>query len=66
MSKKNSGINDKDDASGEQSAFDGNSGISNTLNGEVLQDPPETLSRDETRRAYEHAKTPTKRNADIV
>jgi hypothetical protein len=66
MSKKNSGINDKDDASGEQSAFDGNSGISNTLNGEVLEESPETLSREDARRAYEHAKTPTKRNANIV
>jgi len=66
MGKKNGGINDRHDASGEQSSIDGNSGISNTLDGEEIPDPPETMERDQAERAYRNAKTPTKRHSDIV
>ncbi len=66
MSKKNSGINDRHDESGEQSHVDGNSGIDNRLDGEVLPDPPEEISEEQARQRRHRAKTPTKRESDVM
>lgn len=66
MSKKNGGINDRDDASGEQSHVDGNSGISNRIANEDLPDPPEELTSEQADEAHRHAKTPTKRDSKIL
>lgn len=66
MSKKNSGINDHDDASGEQSHVDGNSGISNRIDGKTLPEPPTEISRQQSEEDERHAKMPTKRKSDIL
>lgn len=66
MSKKNSGINDRHDSSGEQSHIDGNSGLDNLIEGEVLPDPPDEVSQEEAADLARRAKTPTKRKGDIV
>lgn len=63
MSKKNSGINDSNDASGEQSHVDGNSGISNRIDDEELPDPPTQLTSELADEAVKNAKTPTKRDS---
>lgn len=65
MSKKNGGINDNHDASGEQSHIDGNSGISNLIDNEELPDPPKTLTSEQADEAHKNAKTPTKRDSKI-
>lgn len=66
MSKKNGGINDQDDASGEQSHVDGNSGISNLIDNEDLPDPPTELTHEQAEEAYKNAKTPTKRDSKLL
>jgi hypothetical protein len=66
MSKKNSGINDRNDESGEQSHIDGNSGIANRIDGEELPDPPEEITRDQAKEFARVGKTPTKRNSNII
>ena len=66
MSKKNGGINDNNDASGEQSNIDGNSGISNLIDGEELPDPPTELASEQLEEAYKNAKTPTKRDSKVL
>jgi hypothetical protein len=66
MSKKNSGINDRNDASGEQSHMDGNSGLDNKIDGEEMPDPPDLVRRAEVKEAERHAKTPTRRDDDIL
>jgi hypothetical protein len=66
MSKKNSGINDRNDASGEQSHMDGNSGLANKIDGEEMPDPPDAVTRAQAREMERHAKTPTRRNDDIL
>lgn len=66
MSKKNSGINDRHDAGGEQSHVDGNSGMENLIDGETLPDPPDEVTREEAREMERRAKTPTKRHSDIM
>lgn len=65
MSKKNGGINDNDDASGEQGHIDGNSGISNLIDNEELPDPPTELTAEQADEAHQHAKTPTKRDSKV-
>lgn len=65
MGKKNSGINDNNDASGEQSHVDGNSGISNRLDDEELPDPPTELTSEQADEAHKNAKTPTKRDSKV-
>lgn len=69
MSKKNSGINDRHDESGEQSHVDGNSGLDNLIDGEALPDPPDVIdvaqARELQRRASTLTRTPTKRDSDI-
>lgn len=66
MSKKNSGINDRDDESGEQSHVDGNSGIANRIDGEDLPDPPEAITREQAREFARTGKTPTKRDNSVM
>lgn len=66
MSKKNSGINDRHDESGEQSHIDGNSGIDNRIDGEELSDPPEEITREQAKEYARQGKTPTKRKSDII
>lgn len=66
MAKKNSGINDRDDDSGEQSHIDGNSGLANVIQGEDMIDPPEEITRDQAKEYARVGKTPTKRNSDII
>jgi hypothetical protein len=66
MSKKNSGINDRHDASGEQSHIDGNSGLDNLIDGEALPDPPDQISGEEARELERRAKTPTRRKGEII
>lgn len=66
MSKKNSGINDRHDESGEQSHVDGNSGLDNLIDGEALPDPPDTMETSKLRELQKHAPTPTRRDNDIV
>lgn len=70
MSKKNSGINDRHDESGEQSHVDGNSGLDNLIDGEALPDPPDAVdvaqARELERRASTLTRTPTKRDSDII
>lgn len=65
MSKKNNGINDNNDASGEQSHVDGNSGISNLIDNEELPDPPTELTDEQAEEAHRNAKTPTKRDSKV-
>lgn len=65
MGKKNGGINDNNDVSGEQSHVDGNSGISNRIDNEELQEPPTELTEEQADEAYENAKTPTKRDSKV-
>lgn len=65
MSKKNGGINDSDDASGEQSHVDGNSGISNLIDNDDLPDPPTELTAEQADEAHKKAKTPTKRDSKV-
>ena len=65
MSKKNGDINDNDDASGEQSHVDGNSGISNRIDDEELSDPPAELTSEQADEAHKNAKTPTKRDSKV-
>lgn len=65
MSKKNGGINDNDDASGEQSHIDGNSGISNRIDNEELPEPPTELTSEQADEAYKNAKTPSKRDSKV-
>ncbi len=65
MSKKNAGINDNHDISGEQSHVDGNSGINNLIDNEDVPDPPTELSSEQAAEAYKNAKTPTKRNSNV-
>lgn len=65
MSKKNGGINDNHDVSGEQSHIDGNSGISNLIDSEELPDPPTELTAEQADEAHKHAKTPTKRDSTV-
>ncbi len=65
MSKKNGGINDSNDVTGEQSHVDGNSGISNTIDNEDLPDPVIELTPEQVAEAHKHAKTPTKRDSKI-
>lgn len=66
MSKKNSGINDRKDESGEQSHMDGNSGIANRIDGQELSDPPEEITREQAKEFARVGKTPIKRNSGIV
>lgn len=66
MSKKNSGINDRNDDGGEQSHIDGNSGLANRIEGEDLIDPPEEITRDQAKEYARVGKTPTKRQSDIL
>jgi len=66
MNKKNGGINDRDDESGEQSHVDGNSGIDNRINGQVLSDPPETITAEEERQRRHTGLMPDKRNAKVM
>jgi len=66
MNKKNSGINDRDDESGEQSHVDGNSGIDNRIDGQALSDPPETITAEEERQRCHDGLMPDKRNAKVM
>lgn len=70
MNKKNGGINDRDDdsgeKSGEQSHVDGNSGIDNRIDGRVLSDPPETMTAEEERQRRHGGLMPDKRNARVM
>ncbi len=65
MGKKNGGINDNNDVSGEQSHVDGNSGISNRIDNEELPDPPTELTEEQADEARGNAKTPTKRDSKV-
>lgn len=66
MSKKNGGINDRNDASGEQSHVDGNSGIDHLIDNEELPEPPTEINAEQAEEAHRHAKTPTKRDSRIL
>lgn len=66
MTKKNSGINDLPDESGEQSHVDGNSGMDNLIDGESVPDTPDEISAEEAEEVRLHGKTPTKRISDIL
>lgn len=66
MSKKNSGINDLPNESGEQSHVDGNSGMDNFLDGERVPDTPEEISAEDAEQVRRHGKTPTRRLSDIL
>jgi len=66
MSKKNSGINDRRDESGEQSHMDGNSGIDNRIDGEEMPDPPDLVRRAQAKELERRAKKPTRREDDIL
>ena len=65
MGKKNGGINDNNDVSGEQSHVDGNSGISNRIDNEELPEPPTELTEEQADEAHRNAKTPTRRDSKV-
>ncbi|MFC7298265.1 hypothetical protein [Herminiimonas aquatilis] len=65
MGKKNGGINDNNDVSGEQSHIDGNSGISNRIDNEELPEPPTELTEEQADEAHRNAKTPTRRDSKV-
>lgn len=66
MSRKNSGINDRHDASGEQGHVDGNSGLDNLIDGEALPDPPDVVDVEQARALEHRAPTPTRRKGGVL
>jgi len=66
MAKRNSGINDRRDAGGEQSHMDGNSGLENRIDGEDMPDPPDLVTRAQAKGWERRAKRPTPRDDDIL
>lgn len=66
MTKKNGGINDRPDESGEQGHADGNSGIDNRIGGDVVPAPPETLTPEQERQRGHHAPVPDRRRSNVL
>lgn len=66
MSKRNGGINDRPDESGEQGHADGNSGIDNRIGGDALPDPPDTLTSEQERQRRHHAPVPDRRRKGVL
>lgn len=66
MSKRNAGINDKPDASGEQSHVDGNSGLDHRVGGIALPVPPSELTREQQEQQEQSMPVPDQRAPGLL